>query len=131
MGAYNAYRLANNSKHRVDGLALICPAIPRTISGNPKTELKGFIPLSYTASKVIKNNLSDKNWTIYSEKIKNENLKSYIATTPIDQFGFYLGGVELANHLKKNTKENLSIYEEQKVVHCQIKTEKLSRFLAD
>ena len=131
MGAYNALRFANNSKHQIDGLALICPAIPRTITNNPKTKLKGFIPLSYTASRVIKDSLNDQNWTIYSEKIKNENLKSYVVTTPVDQFGFYLGGVHLSDYLKESTKKSSSIYEEQEVIHCQIDTKKLAQFLAN
>lgn len=131
MGGHNALQWLKSSAHLFDRLALICPAISRSMTDEPEQEYVGLNWLSPLADKLFYHpefNSADQIKEIVKIISKSKINSVYLGMTPRDEMGFYPGNQFLRDLFLKE-KTNLT-WEEQERRHCLMGTFTLANFLA-
>lgn len=133
MGGHNAYRFAHDYPLLFKKLALICPAVP--VSFVDGVQSAGVWPFYSVAGNVIQELYDGAKITnplknpLYWKEF-NRISAVHLILSKEDHFGFYPGGMKVAEILKTNPDSSFSM-EEQDVFHCNVEAQKLALFLGE
>lgn len=126
MGGYNALRFYSRTRHKIDRLALSCPATPSSLSEKGETSFDGNPLLSFLANDTIYME-NDDDWTVESGLNIDTETKFYIGSTPTDAYGFYRGNINLYEVIK-DMGADITL-DEQSADHCDLESSALAEFL--
>jgi pimeloyl-ACP methyl ester carboxylesterase len=133
MGGYNAINWIDERPGFFDALALICPAISKSMTDKPNDRYTGSRWISPLADKLFYNSSVNSD-LLMREKIarviqKNSLDFIYLAAIPTDEMGFYPGNKYLKRQIAKHGPKNF-IWEEHSGRHCIIAPKKLASLLS-